>query len=114
MSASQKNSNRQGVVYSTDPDFAYNINSSEEQETLPVAQQNLRILLDKKARAGKKVTLITGFIGKEDDLKDLAKIIKTKCSVGGAVKDREVVIQGDLREKVSAILLNLGYRCKVI
>lgn len=111
---SKKAKGREGVVYSTNPDFEYQSNEEQEADTLPPSNQNLRILLDKKARAGKQVTLITGFIGKEEDLKDLAKTIKTKCSVGGAVKDGEVIIQGDFREKISNILKDLGYKVRVI
>jgi translation initiation factor 1 len=110
----KKPKDREGVVYSTNPDFEYNYEVESETETLPAAQQNLRLLLDKKARAGKQVTLITGFIGKEDDLKELAKVIKTKCSVGGAVKDGEIIIQGDFREKAAAILKSLSYKVRVI
>lgn len=111
---SKKVKGREGVVYSTNPDFEYQSNEENEVETLAPSNQSLRIVLDKKARAGKQVTLITGFIGKEDDLKDLAKVVKTKCSVGGAVKDGEVIIQGDFREKISGILKGLGYKVRVI
>jgi translation initiation factor 1 len=110
----KKPKDREGVVYSTNPEFEYNYEQEQETETLPAAQQSLRLLLDKKARAGKQVTLITGFIGKEDDLKELAKVIKTKCSVGGAVKDGEIIIQGDFREKASIILKSLNYKVRVI
>jgi translation initiation factor 1 len=110
----KKPKDREGVVYSTNPDFEYNYEGEQEAETLAPSQQNIRLLLDKKARAGKQVTLITGFIGKEDDLKELAKIIKTKCSVGGAVKDGEIIIQGDFREKASVILKSLNYKVRVI
>lgn len=110
----KKAKGREGVVYSTNPEFEYNYNSEDEVETLPPSNQSLRILLDKKARAGKQVTLIAGFIGKEDDLKDLAKVIKTKCSVGGAVKEGEVIIQGDFREKIATILKGMGYKVRII
>jgi translation initiation factor 1 len=108
-----KNQNKIGVVYSTDPDFEYTIVNNEETETLEPSKQNLKIGLDKKARAGKKVTIISGFEGKTGDIELLSKVIKTKCSVGGSVKDREIVIQGDLRDKIQALLSGLGYRCKV-
>ena len=112
--SNKKPKDREGVVYSTNPEFEYNYQEETEAETLEASKQSLRVLLDKKARAGKQVTLITGFIGKEDDLKELAKIIKTKCSVGGAVKDGEIIIQGDFREKASVILKSLGYKVRVI
>lgn|SRR5690606_16385308 len=103
---------RDGIVFSTDTDFSYQYQSEEEQETLPPGQQLLRISLDKSGRAGKQVTLITGFIGKAQDLDELAKMLKRACGVGGAVKEGEVVIQGDLREKVNQILTREGYRVK--
>ncbi|MFN0047832.1 MAG: translation initiation factor [Cytophagales bacterium] len=109
-----KNQNRQGVVYSTDPDFEYKVPINEESETLEPQKQNLKIGLDKKARAGKKVTLISGFEGKTGDIELLSKVIKTKCSVGGSVKDREIVIQGDLREKIQILLNSLGYKTKIL
>lgn len=100
---------RDGVVYSTSSDFDYQYQQNQEQETLPLKQQNLRVVLDKHARAGKQVTLVTGFIGSSDDLEKLGKMIKTKCGVGGSVKDGEVVIQGDLRDKVLQLLIKEGY-----
>jgi len=106
--------NRKGTVYSTDPDFEYEYESAEEQETLPPEKQKLRVEIDKKRRKGKQVSLVTGFIGTEDDLKDLAKILKTKCGVGGSAKDGEIVIQGDMRKKIGEILKDLGYKCRVI
>ncbi len=112
--AKNKSKDREGVVYLTNPDFEYILNEISEADTLPATNQSLRIVLDKKARAGKQVTLVTGFIGKEEDLKELAKIIKTKCSVGGAVKDGEIIIQGDFRPKIAAILSPMGYKCRVI
>lgn len=108
-----KNKNKtEGIVYSTNPDFNYKIQTTEEIVTLPNNQQNLRIMLDKKNRAGKAVTLITGFIGTEEDLNTLGKNIKTKCGVGGTVKDGEILIQGDFREKILQLLLNAGYKAK--
>jgi translation initiation factor 1 len=110
----KKSKNREGVVYSTDPDFEYQENVPEEPETLASNQQNLRIQLDKKARAGKQVTLITGFVGKDEDLTDLAKSLKTLCGVGGSAKEGEIILQGDFRQKVGTYLQNEGYKTKVI
>lgn len=89
-----------GLVYSTDPNFKPEDDNTEEQETLPAAQQKLRIVLDKKQRAGKAVTLVTGFIGKESDMEELGKKLKTFCGTGGSVKEGEIIIQGDNRDKV--------------
>ncbi len=105
---------RIGIVYSTNPEAQYDYDDEPEQVTLPPDKQNLRISLDKKQRAGKKVTLVTGFVGTEADLKDLCKMLKQACGVGGAVKDGELVIQGDLRDKVAQILSAKAYRVKLI
>ena len=103
---------RLGVVYSTSSDFKYDKDEQEETETLPPQQQKLIVSLDKRNRKGKAVTLIAGFIGSEDDLKDLGKMLKTKCGVGGSVKDGEILIQGDHRDKVVGILLEKGYKTR--
>ncbi len=101
-------SDKNGTVYSTNPSYAFDY-GEEEVVTLEPAKQNLRIMLDKKQRAGKKVTLITGFQGSEFDLAVLGKELKSACGVGGSVKDGEILLQGDFREKVLALLLQKGY-----
>ena len=103
---------RLGMVYSTNPDFQYKTDEVEEAETLAPAQQDLRVWLDRKQRGGKVVTLVKGFVGREDDLAELARLLKTKRGVGGAAKDGEILIQGDHRDRVVEILTKSGYRCK--
>ena len=109
-----KNNQRQGVVYSTNPEFSYQTDEAGAAVTLPPQQQQLRVQLDKKQRGGKQVTLITGFVGSEADLQALGKLLKTKCGVGGSAKGGEVVVQGDFRAKVLDVLLKEGYKAKQI
>lgn len=103
---------RQGIVFSTNPDFNYEYEPEQQVNTLPPQQQNLKVQLDKKARSGKQVTLVTGFVGTENDLKELGKLVKNKCGVGGTIKDQEIVIQGDFRDKILQILLQANYKAK--
>lgn len=103
-----------GLIYSTDPDFVPEGNGREELETLLPAKQNLKVLLDKKARGGKQVTLVEGFQGKNEDLEDLGKKLKTLCGVGGSAKDGVVMVQGDFRKKIGEWLSAKDYRAKVL
>ena len=103
---------RDGIVFSTADSFEYNFGEDESQETLPPTQQKLKVLLDKKSRAGKQVTLIEGFLGTEEDLKELGKLLKNKCGVGGSTKDGEILIQGYHRDKVVQVLIQAGYGAK--
>ena len=112
MSKKKKWKNLDGVVFSTNQDFDYQYNEEETEETLPPTQQDLRVMLDKKQRGGKKVTLVSGFVGNDDDLKDLDKTLKSKCGVGGTAKDGEILIQGDFRDKVLDLLIAAGYKAK--
>ncbi len=111
---SKKNKGYQGVVFSTDPDFGYISDDSEIQETPEPRLQDLRVQLDRKQRGGKAVTLITGFIGSQEDLQILGKKLKQNCGVGGTAKDAEIIIQGDFREKVMTLLLADGFKVKKI
>lgn len=111
---SKKFNNFEGIVFSTNPDHEYQ-SFEDEVEITPLAKyQDLRVQLDKKQRGGKAVTLITGFKGHHDDLNDLGKMLKTKCGVGGTVKEGEILIQGDFRKKVIDILIKEGYKVKMI
>lgn len=100
---------RLDIVYSTNPDYHYDDDNDGGVDTLDKNKQMLRISLDKRNRKGKAVTLITGFIGSDDDLQDLGKLLKTKCGVGGSAKDGEIIVQGDNRQKVLDILQKEGY-----
>lgn len=107
----KKQLNQGGIVYSTNPDFHLS-SEADEFVTPPPRQQNLKVWLDRKQRGGKTVTLIQGFIGSEDDLQNLAKLLKSKCGVGGSAKESEIIIQGDQRDKIIEILLKEGYKAK--
>lgn len=100
---------RLGVVFSTNPDFKYETASQEEVETLAPERQKLRVGIDRKGRGGKQVTLVTGFVGADSDLQELGRTLKVKCGVGGSAKDGEIVIQGDFRDRVVALLQSMGY-----
>ena len=103
---------RLGVVYSTNPDFKYTEEAAEDPDTLEPSKQRLIVRIDRSGRAGKQVTLVQGFVGTQEDLAALGKTIKVKCGVGGSAKDGEITIQGDLRDKVTALLLQMGYNAK--
>lgn len=111
MSKKKKNKKIIGnIMYSTNPDYEFEF--EEDIKTLSPNEQDLRIWLDRKHRGGKQATLVKDFVGTENDLKDLGKILKTKCGVGGSSKAGEIIIQGDFRDKVVDILMNLGYKAK--
>ena len=104
---------RLGVVYSTNPDFEYTTQADEQEaQTLEPSRQRLIVRLDRRHRAGKQVTLIEGFVGTSDDLASLARTLKSKCGVGGSAKQGEITIQGDLRDKITALLQQMGYNAK--
>ena len=110
---SKKNQpDKRGFVYSTDPGFSFEEEKHEELDTLPFSQQKLKISLDKKQRAGKAVTLVSGFVGRSEDLEELGKKLKTFCGTGGSVKDGEIIIQGDQRQKVTDWLNKNGFKIK--
>jgi translation initiation factor 1 len=111
---SKKFSGFDGLVFSTNPDQQLDSFEDTPEETLSPKQQQLRVQLDKKQRGGKAVTLITGFVGGEEDLKDLGKFLKSKCGVGGTVKDGEILIQGDFRQKVLDLLISKDYKVKKV
>lgn len=100
---------RLNVVYSTNPDFEYQTEEEQEEDQIAENKQQIRVWLDRKQRAGKKVTLIKGFQGSDDQLKELASLLKSNCGVGGSAKDGEILIQGDFRDKIVDILIKKGY-----
>jgi translation initiation factor 1 len=107
-----KKKEKLNVVYSTNPDFNYQFEEEEETETFSKNQQKLYVSIDKKQRGGKEVTLVEGFIGSEEDLKELGKFLKSKCGVGGTVKEMEILIQGNFKDKIADLLLKEGYSVK--
>ena len=100
---------RLNIVYSTNPDFQYSTDEKEEIETLPKQQQKLRVSIEKNHRGGKTVTIVKNFIGSDDDIKELGRLLKTKCGVGGSVKDGEILVQGEFKEKIIELLKKEGY-----
>ena len=100
---------RIGVVYSTNPDYEYSDDSQEEADTLPKNQQKLRLNMERAGRGGKTVTLVKGFVGSDKDINALCKLLKQKCGVGGSVKDGEIIIQGDHRQRLVEILKKEGF-----
>ena len=103
---------RLGVVFSTNPDFAYQEEEKQEEATIEPSKQNLIVSIDRKGRGGKQVTLVTGFVGTADDLAELGRALKVKCGVGGSAKDGEITIQGDFRDRVTTLLKDMGYKAK--
>lgn len=108
-----KKKEKLNVVYSTNPNFSYEFEQEEEQETLDANKQLLYVSIDRKQRGGKEVTLVEGFIGTDDDLKELGKLLKSKCGVGGTAKDGEIIVQGAFKDKVAELLIKEGYKVKL-
>lgn len=100
------------MVYSTDPDFKYTEQTEQEPETLEPGRQKLIVGIDRRNRSGKQVTLVTGFIGRDEDLAALGKMLKSKCGTGGSAKDGEIIIQGDFRDRIVEILTAAGYKAR--
>lgn len=108
----KKRNDRRGIVYSTDPDFEYQPTEEPVDQTLEPGAQKLMVRIDRRQRKGKEVTLVEGFVGHPEDLKALGKRLKGQCGVGGAVKDGQILLQGDHRDKVLAALHKDGYGAK--
>ena len=100
----------EGVVYSTNPDYQYTYDDEAPAETLAPERQKLRVSIERHHRGGKTVTLVTGFVGTDDDLQDLGKVLKTKCGTGGSAKEGKIIIQSENKEKVVALLQEMGYK----
>lgn len=109
---SKQKKERLNVVYSTNPNFNYEFEEEAIEETLAPSKQLLYVSLDRKQRGGKEVTLVEGFVGTDEDLKDLGKMLKSKCGVGGTAKDGEIIVQGAFRDKVMDLLVKEGYKVK--
>jgi translation initiation factor 1 len=107
-----KKKEKVNIVYSTNPNFQFQFDEEEEIQTLPKAQQKLYVSIDRKQRAGKEVTLVEGFVGTDEDLKELGKMLKSKCGVGGTAKDNQILIQGNFKEKIFDLLVKEGYSVK--
>lgn len=105
---------RLNIVYSTNPDMAYDTGEEPEPDTLPPGRQRLKVMLDKRNRKGKEVTLVVGFVGTDDDLKELARRLKTRCGVGGSARGGEILLQGDFRQKVRELLAADGYGVRMV
>ncbi len=105
---------RLGMVYSTDPNYSYKEADLESQQSLPPEKQRLRVALDKRNRGGKQVTLVADFLGSDEELKELGKLLRQKCGVGGSAKDGEIIVQGDFRDKIVEILTAQGYKARKI
>ena len=103
---------RLGVVFSTNPDFTYEEEATQETATPAPEKQNLIVSIDRKGRGGKQVTLVTGFVGTADDLAELGRTLKVKCGVGGSAKDGEITVQGDFRDRIVTLLKEMGYKAK--
>lgn len=113
MSKNKKSRTAVGVVYSTNPDYQYQYEGeTEETETLPPAQQRLHVRMERSGRGGKTVTVVDNFVGNDDDLQELGRALKTKCGVGGSVKDGQIIIQGDFRDRINTLLKEMGYPAK--
>lgn len=100
------------MVYSTSDDYEYEHEVEEKMETPPPSEQDLRVWIDRRQRAGKQVTLVKGFVGSDDDLNELSTLLKRRCGTGGSAKEGEVIIQGDFRERIVEILTQEGYKAK--